>query len=51
MTELNNFRSAGGAGGELVDCDGRAVDGEFRVTSYTNSSQLYSKVQGLADGG
>ncbi|WP_107851448.1 VCBS domain-containing protein [Oceanimonas marisflavi] len=43
--------SGNGIFAQRFDGDGNAVGGEFQVNGFTQSEQLYPKVQGLDDGG
>ncbi|MEW5962140.1 MAG: VCBS domain-containing protein [Pseudomonadota bacterium] len=43
--------SSWGVFAQKYDADGNPDGGNFQVNTYTNSDQLYSKVQGLSDGG
>ena len=43
--------SAEGIYGQLFDCSGTKVGGEFRVNSYTTYNQVYPSVAGLSGGG
>ena len=52
-TWTSNGQDGSGWGiyGKVFDIQGRALSGEFQVNTYTSSTQQYSSVASLADGG